>query len=105
MSRPEFITLEDISRWSQIIDSDPLIPTSLSQVSLIREVCYAGLWLSEQLENLGCDTTLAVRIQFTAGKLSFGRDPWEVHQDILQRYTNNTLEYDTEPNMEELLPN
>lgn len=94
MSRPEFITNEDITRWSDNIDNDPNISVGLAQSALIREVCYAGLWLCEQLEELNCPEELILRIQYTAGKLSFGRDAWEVHIKMLEDYKSDTLEYE-----------
>lgn len=98
MSRPDFITNEDISRWSDLIDQDDNLPQSLVQSPIIREVMYAGTWLMEQLEKAGCPDILIARIQFTAGKLCFGRDPWQVHTSILNDYLNNTLVYEPEPN-------
>ncbi len=92
MARPEFITNEDIARWSEMIDAD-LSPT-LAESAIIKEVCYAGLWLAEQLHFLKCQEELIIRIQWTAGKLSFGRDPWEVHQQILDDYINNKLVFE-----------
>ena len=93
MSRPEFITTEDVTRWSENIDNDKSIPPTLSKVPVIREVCFAGLWLSEQLDILECPKSLIVRIQFTAGKASFGRDIWKVHQQFLEDYESNTLNF------------
>lgn len=94
MKRPEFITNEDISRWSEIIDNDPTIPKELVQQAIVREVFYAGLYLSEQLEKLECPAELLVRIQFSAGKYSFGRDPWAAHLEILDLYKNNQLKFE-----------
>jgi len=97
MSRPEFVTNEDIARWSENIDNDPKLPVTLSSNPVIREVCYAGLWLCEELEKLGCPEELITRIQFTAGRAAYGRDPWEVHQELLNGYKNNELEYEVDP--------
>jgi hypothetical protein len=55
------------------------------------------LYLVEQLMKLECPNELITRIQFTAGKISFGRDPWEVHLKILEDYKNNKLDFDTDP--------
>lgn len=96
MSRPNFITNEDILRWTDAIDSDPTIPKEMINSPLIREVCYAGAWLSEELEKLQCPEVILVRIQWTAGKMSYGRDPWEVHQMILEGYKNNTLVFESD---------
>lgn len=100
MRRPNFVTPEDISRWSNNIDKDSAIPKALKESTIIREVCYSGLWLSEELFKLKCPDEIIVRIQWTAGKLSFGRDTWEVHQNILQEYKDNKLIFEDESNIE-----
>lgn len=97
MSRPNFISEEDIFRWNNNIDNDSSFPKSLKSSPTIREVCFAGLWLCEQLANLGCPDFLIVRIQDTAGRLSFGRNPWEVSQELLQQYCSNELIFEEEP--------
>lgn len=96
MTRPDFITDQDINRFRETIQEDPFAKEFIN-VPLFVEVCYAGLWLAEELEKLNCPEELSVRIQFHAGQLSFGRDPWDVHQEILEGYRNNTLEYEAEP--------
>lgn len=93
MSRPSFITATDVARWSKEIDEDKSLPPGLSKSPVIREVCFAGLWLCEQLTELNCPKSLIVRIQYTAGKVSFGRDAWEIHQQFLEGYKNNTLDF------------
>lgn len=90
MSRPDYITDADIARWTKNINSDSNIPNS----AVFREVCYAGLWLVESLDELDCPDELIVRIQYTAGKLSFGRDPWEVAIQLLDLYKNDELLYE-----------
>jgi len=94
MSRPDFVTNEDLARWSENIDNDPLVDTVLVQSPIIREVCYSGLWLCEKLEELLCPRELIGRIQFTGGRLSFGRDPWLVHQELLQLYIDGELNFE-----------
>jgi len=96
MNRPDFITDEDISRWSENIDNDPNLPSYMASEPTIREVCYAGLWLSEKLSELNCPDIFIQRIQYTAGRLSFGRDIWQVHQDILENFKQNKLNYEVE---------
>lgn len=94
MNRPEFVSNEDIARWSNIVDKDDSLSQVLKDSTIIREVCYAGLWLAEELSKLSCEDDLITRIQWTAGKLSFGRDTWKVHQNILQEFKDNKLVYD-----------
>jgi hypothetical protein len=98
MMRPEFVTDEDIARWSENLDNDLRIPIGVVALPLLREVMYAGLWLGEQLQLLACNELLIVRIQYTAGQLSFGRDPWEVVQELLTAYKNNDLEFEIDYN-------
>lgn len=96
--RPESITYEDITRWSEIIDNDPLMDANLAQNPIIREVCYAGQWLADKLTELNCPDHLIGRMMYTAGALCFGRkDPWKVHQDLLEQFINGTLEFEIEP--------
>ena len=92
MSRPEFITNEDIIRWSETIDRD--LPKHMSSDALIREVCYAGQWLVESLQDLQCPEEIITRIQYTAGRLSFGREPWAVHQMLLSSYQSDELVFE-----------
>lgn len=100
MPRPDFINNTQIKEWDEVIELDKNIPNELKKSSIIKEVCYAGLWLVEELEHLNCPDSLIFRIQFTAGKLSFGRDPWEISEMILLKYKNNEL--DIEPDIENL---
>jgi hypothetical protein len=102
MSRPEFVTNEDVARWSDNIDNDSNLSEALTQNPIIRELCFAGLWLGEELQKLECPDEMIVRIQYTAGKLSFGRDPWETHQKTLESYKLNELEYESESKLTEL---
>ena len=97
MPRPNFVTEEDISRWGANIDNDPGMPKALAAIPLIREVCYAGLWLCDELEKLECPDFLVIRIQDAAGRLSYGRDPWEVSEELLQRYKNDQLIFEEDP--------
>ena len=99
MPRPSTVTNEDLTRWSETIDNDPLVPESLSQNPIIREVCYAGQWLADKLTELNCPDHLIGRMMYSAGRMCFGRkDPWEIHFDILNRFVDGTLEFEMEPN-------
>jgi hypothetical protein len=98
MPRPDFVTNEDISRWSESIDNDPLMDQNLAQNPIIREVCYAGQWLADKLTELNCPDHLIGRMMWTAGRICFGRkDPWAIHQDILDRFIQGTLEFEMDP--------
>lgn len=91
MKRPDFIKEDDIIRWSNILDNDSNTPELLKNNSTIREICYAGLYLSDELSKLLCPEEIIFRLQDAGGRLSFGRDTWEVHQEILNKYINNQL--------------
>jgi hypothetical protein len=97
MKRPDFVTYEDIQRWSAEVDSDPHLSPGLKENVIFRELGYAGLWLSEELEKLGCEDDISVRIQYTAAQASFGRDIWAVHQQFLDAFKNNELEFEDDP--------
>lgn len=97
MPRPSFITDEDIARWSKELDDSPILSKDMIKSAVIREVCYAGLWLAEQLEKLGCPDELITRIQYSAGKVSFGKDAWDIHQQFLDGYNKNELNFADEP--------
>jgi len=98
MSRPNFITDEDIARWSKEIDENSNMPRDLIKSAVVREICYSGLWLTEELKKLQCPDALIVRIQYSAGKSSFGKkDVWEIHQNYLKGYQDGNLDFEPEP--------
>lgn len=94
MSRPNSISIEDIARWNHNVNNDPNFPKFLTTSQIIMEVVYAGFWLCEELEKLECPSILITRIQETAGRLSFGRDPWDVSNELLHAFINNNLNYE-----------
>lgn len=104
LNRPNFITPEQIESWKEKIKNDPLFPHTTIQnfdqhiKDQFFEACFAGFHLAEELTKLNCLPELITRIQFTAGKISFGRDPWEIHLKILEDFKNNTLIFEDEPN-------
>lgn len=99
MRRPDFVTNEDIDRWSSIIEADPTFPKDYADQVILKEVCYAGLWLSESLQAIECPDEMIIRIQWTAGRLSFGRDVWEVHQKMFNDYIDNKLVFESDKEM------
>lgn len=94
MSRPDFVTNEDITRWSENIDNDPLLPDDFRKQPLLREILYAGRWLIERLAQSNCSIENQARLVYTAGQLSFGNDPWQIHQEMLDDYVNNRIEFE-----------
>lgn len=98
MPRPDSVTQEDILRWDEIIDSDPLISVGMAQNPIVREVCYAGQWLVERLDELDCPDHLIGRIMYTAAGLCFGRkDFWAIHQEIFDKFKDGSLEFAMDP--------
>lgn len=100
MPRPNFITNNDIARWQASINDDQTMPPEMLTSPIIMEVCYAGLWLVEQLQQINCPESIIVRIQWTAGRLSYGHDTWEVHQEILKQYKDNTLTFESDDSVQ-----
>jgi len=99
MNRPSNIKKEDIVRWSEFIDSDPYLPKDLLTIPEFREICYAGMWLIEELEKHQCPSDLAVRIQWTAGKMSYKKEPWEIHTKIIDQYKDGSLVIEHDKNV------
>jgi hypothetical protein len=98
--RPDFVRDEDILRWSNNIEKDPNIPPLVLSSTVLREVCYAGLYLAEELDKLKCPEEIIIRIQFTAGRLCFGRDPWEVSSYLIESYKKDELQFESDPDKE-----
>ncbi len=98
MPRPSSVTNEDLAKWSETIDNDPLVSVGMAQNPIIREVCYAGQWLADRLAEINCPDHLIGRMMYTAAQMCFGRkDPWEIHQDILNRFIDGSLEFEMDP--------
>jgi len=98
MPRPSSVTNEDLTKWSEKIDNDPLMDQNLAQNPIVREICYAGQWLADKLTELDCPDHLIGRMMYTAAQICFGRkDPWEIHLEILNRFVDGTLEFEMEP--------
>lgn len=99
MPRPKFISNEDIARFNKNIDNDSNLPPIIKGNEVIREVCMAGLYLGEELEKLKCPDEFIIRIIYSAGRLSFGKDPWDIHLKMLEDFKSNNLEYETDYNL------
>jgi hypothetical protein len=99
MPRPIFDP-QRIAHWDTIIDEDPMIADTFKTSTVLRDVLYAGLYLSEELLALGCEPHLAVQIQFTHGYASFGNDPWEKAEELLRAFRNDELEFALDPSLE-----
>jgi hypothetical protein len=97
MPRPDFVCQSDIERWDEIIESDEYMPKKFADSPELKEVVFAGIWLAEELIKLDCPDSLLVRIQYTAGMISFGRDPWDISQMLLDGYKKGELDIEPEP--------
>lgn len=89
MAHPDFVSQADLDRWDQSIEND--LGSELAAIPVLKEVVRSGLWLGEKLKEQLCPDDLIVNILYHGGKLSFGRDPWEVHQLLLQQYNSGEL--------------
>lgn len=94
MSKPSFVSDEEIAELDKKISLDingtMLDMESFIQNSAYRDVMRAGLWMTQELLKQGCNEVLVVQFQYTFGKESFGFDPWEKAQELLNAYMNNT---------------
>lgn len=100
MARPNYISNEDIKRWEKNLKEDKITSPYTRNNPILREVCYANIFLREKLEQLNCPEELILRINFTAGKMSFGRDPWGIAEFLLEKYEKNELVLEPDPNAE-----
>lgn len=94
MPKPDNVTDEMIEEWNNVLENDEMI-IQLLEMPGARETLLAGMWLFEKLLERNCPENFVVQLQYTAGKLSYGNDPWEVHQKILDAYDNNKLVFET----------
>jgi hypothetical protein len=99
-NRPDYVKDEDIARWSKNIDTDPQMPKLVLESPTLREVCYAGLYLAEELDKLSCPSEKITQIQFTAGRMCFGRNPWIVSDYLIKEYKAGNLRFEEESNLD-----
>ena len=97
MKRPNFISDKDIARWDLELSHDPIIYQHILTSPILKEVCYAGMWLVEELSKLDCPPETITDLQYSAGKASFGKDIWNIHQEYLSAYRNGRVDYDIDP--------
>ncbi len=92
--RPNDISDEDIQRWNSIIENDKahitdvVIKETYNRPEVI-EVCLAGLWMAEQLSEMGVEDETIYEIQYQAGRLSVGRDPWEISKFFIESFKSS----------------
>jgi len=87
----KYVTFEQVNAYDVSIDNDPYIDQIIKNNKIIREVCRAGIYLYESLLDLDCPPLIILKIQWLAGKLSYNKDPWEVHFSMIENYKNNSL--------------
>ena len=94
----EYVSLEKIKEYDEIIDNDPLIGKNISDNPIIREVCRAGQYLCDRLTEIECPDHIIGQIMYTAAAMCYGRgDPWRIHQDMYLRFIAGELEFQVEP--------
>lgn len=91
MSRPDSVTNEDLARWDASLEVESDIPKVFLDNPITKEVCRSGLYLAEKLKELNCPDEIITRIQFTCGRMSFGRNPWDMATLLLKAYEDGTL--------------
>jgi len=94
MNRPNFITTDQIDRWNIAVDNDPLLPDGFKKLPRLREVIYAGFWLVETLRELNASEEHIFQLKFYHGQSSFGRDCWEVAQNLIEMYESGEIEFE-----------
>jgi hypothetical protein len=105
MNRPNFITDEDIDRWSDSIDDDPLLD-ELKDIPLLREVLYAGLWMAEKLKMLDVSDEEIIQLNYYFGGKAFGHeDCWVLAQEVLEEYKRGEIVLEKEPSIDPSLLN
>lgn len=94
MSLHNFLSDDKYIEYTEKLKEDFSISDSLRENPIFREVCLAGYYLIDQLQELGCPELDIIKLQWHAGKCSFGRDPWEIHQQVIQDFKNDKLEFE-----------
>lgn len=93
MKRPDFVTDEEISRWTEELENDELTPSPFKDEVLLREIIFSGMWLVEKLQDLDCPDHHIVQLQFAHGFESFGVDCWKKAEEILLAYENGEVDF------------
>ncbi len=89
--RPDFITDEDIARWDISIDNDTeltdVVGADFAKNPVTREVLYTSLWMTEILNKMNLTPAIIAASQNVLGQQSFGADPWQVADVIINCFT------------------
>lgn len=93
MPKPNTVTDEQVAQWSKTLDDDLSTPLNYKLNPVIREVMIVGYWLAEELLKLSCPQEKILRIQYTVGAASFGRDAWDTAQNYIDKYKSGNLTF------------
>lgn len=88
MPRPSDLDTKMIKDFDTEINKNSLSKSLIKNFPHIKEVLYAGLYLSLKLKEHISEQDLA-KAQFECGKLSFGNDPWDVHLKFINDFLNS----------------
>ena len=96
MPRPESITEADIARWDAQWEEDDQVPALMKSPVLAgtmkERAYYPGVWLGEQLRELGANDDEVQEICFALGQRNFvAKDPWLGAVQALEDYTNGRI--------------
>ena len=91
MNYNKYASIEQIKRYDEEINNDPQIPPEYKKIKNLREVCRAGLWLSDELTKNYCPENIVHNILYIAAKKCHGQDIWETHAEILSKYNDSSL--------------
>jgi hypothetical protein len=86
-SRPDFIRPQDLIRWNKAIDSDESVPFSFKDMAPFREILFASFYLVEQLKKAGLQSDEIGGVRYQHGYQSFGNNPWDIAEELLNEYT------------------
>lgn len=85
-------------------DTPSFISSSTGAVrEVFKTLFMSGQWLTEKLIEAGASDDEAASICFAHGQRSFGRDPWQIAQEQLQRWNQGIADKPGEELANELL--
>lgn len=83
MARIETVTEEDIARWDESAKNSPY--RSILKGAIL-EIWRSGCWLEEEMKKLGATDQESYDCCFAHGQRSFGRDPWVMAVNALEKW-------------------
>jgi hypothetical protein len=67
----------------------PDCPDFLFDEPSFKEIWYAGAWLGNRLDELGCPLKIRKSVCFRHGQLSFSGDPWKAADACLRAFRDS----------------